>query len=83
MTADVGQDDWIDLRLTNRSARVHTGFRPSAGRRGVANALDERLDDIEYAGKLLGGQLENEYADVDARVLRERREDVLSHRLHS
>lgn len=39
----------------------------------VRYALDERLDDIEYAGKLLGGQHEHEYAELDARVLRERR----------
>jgi hypothetical protein len=79
MTADEGHDDWMDLCSMSGPARVSAELGASAGRRGVArNALYERLDDIEYAGKLLGGQLEHaELGCVgDAK-------DVPAHRLYS
>jgi len=67
MTADDGHEDWTDLCVTNGSARVSAELRPTAGRRGVArNALDERFDDIEYAGKLLDERLE--HTELDSQV---------------
>jgi len=51
--------------------RVDTGQRGVPTKHGQAprravNALDERLDDIEYTGELLDGQLE--HAELVSRV---------------
>jgi hypothetical protein len=64
ITAADGHDDWIDLRLihgTRVSIRVSTDGEYGVPNRshGTRNALDERLDGIENAGKLLDGQAEH------------------------
>ena len=68
ITAADGHDDWIDLGLihdTRVSTRVSTDGEygvpnSSHGKaRRAGNALDERLDGIENAGKLLDGQAEH------------------------
>ena len=61
----------------NGSARVSTEFRKGAEWRVARNALDERLDDVEYASKLLDGQDGHvEHAEVYSRG--RRRERTLS-----